>query len=78
MVRCLNVSRQANESQIPLRKSGLSKVWWKYLQRLEWERDLNNRSATGPTRKANEGFGGSREAHKQMRKAEVSDFLEAT
>jgi uncharacterized protein YifE (UPF0438 family) len=50
------------------------KVWWKYLRRLEWESDPNNRSASGPPREAAEGFGGSREEYRQMRKAERADF----
>jgi len=50
------------------------KVWWKYLRRLDWESDPNNQSAKGLPRKAAEGFGGSREAYKQMRKGERADF----
>ena len=50
------------------------KVWSKYLERLKWESDPSNVSASNPPRKADEGFGGTREQHKQMRKAERSDF----
>ena len=50
------------------------KAWWKYLSRLEWESDPSNQSAMGPRLKADEGFGGSREAYKQMHRAEQADF----
>ena len=50
------------------------KVWRKYLDRLEWESHPDNRSATGPHRKAAEGFGGSRNEYKRMKKAERADF----
>jgi uncharacterized protein YifE (UPF0438 family) len=51
------------------------KVWWKYLERLEWESNPSNRQAMGPLRKADEGFGGSRDAIKAMRRAQWGDLL---
>ncbi|MCP4202963.1 MAG: hypothetical protein GY769_13655, partial [bacterium] len=51
------------------------KVWWKYLQRLEWEADPSNLSTKGPPRKAADiSFGGSREEHKAMRAAQFADL----
>ncbi len=49
-------------------------VWRKYLDRLAWESDPANRAAMGNRRHADEGFGGTREEHKKMRKAERADF----
>lgn len=49
-------------------------VWRKYLDRLEWESDPANRTAMGTRRHADEGFGGTREDHKKMRKAYRADF----
>src|SRR5688500_12438866 len=51
------------------------KVWRKYLERLNWESDPTNRSAMGPRRKADEGFGGSRDAIRDMRRAQWTDLL---
>jgi uncharacterized protein YifE (UPF0438 family) len=67
--RFIRVCRNELEAQ-----SKYEKVWLKYLGRLGWERDPNNHSARGPRRKASEGFGGSREDYKKMRKAEQADF----
>jgi uncharacterized protein YifE (UPF0438 family) len=50
-------------------------VWRKYLDRLEWESDPANRAAMGTRRHADEGFGGTREDHKKMHKADFADFL---
>jgi uncharacterized protein YifE (UPF0438 family) len=55
-------------------ESEYEKVWWKYLRRLEWERNPINQSALGSRRKAGEGFGGSRQQYKEMRKADRADF----
>jgi uncharacterized protein YifE (UPF0438 family) len=55
-------------------KTEFEMVWWKYLRRLEWENDPNNQSAMRLPAKAAEGFSGSREAYKRMRKAERADF----
>ncbi len=54
--------------------SSHEKLWRKYLDRLEWERDSANRSAMGALRKAEEGFGGSREEIKEMHRADRADF----
>jgi uncharacterized protein YifE (UPF0438 family) len=54
------------------------KVWRKYLERLNWESDPTNRSAMGLRRKADEGFGGSRDAIKEMRRAQWADLLRRT
>ncbi len=51
------------------------KVWWKYLQRLEWEKDPENRATMGPPRQiADTSFGGSREAWKEMRSEMFGDM----
>jgi uncharacterized protein YifE (UPF0438 family) len=50
------------------------KAWRKYLDRLEWERDPKNREAMGSHRRAEEGFGGSRQDSREMRRADRADF----
>jgi uncharacterized protein YifE (UPF0438 family) len=50
------------------------RTWRKYLDRLQWESDPENRFAMGNPRHIDEGFG-TREDHKKLRKAERVEFL---
>ena len=54
--------------------SDYEEVWWKYLQRIEWESDPSNRGLNGPPRRVDEGFRGSREEHRAMRAAQFADL----
>jgi uncharacterized protein YifE (UPF0438 family) len=51
------------------------RVWRKYLNRLKWERDPSNRAAMGPPRRAEEGFGGSREDWKCIRNSQWGGLM---
>ena len=55
-------------------KTPYEKAWRKYLDRLEWERDPKNRGAMGSRRRAQEGFGGTGQDSKEMRRADRADF----
>ena len=50
-------------------------VWWKYIKRLEWESDPVNQSAMGPPIKIKDGFGGSLEDWKHMRRSQWQERI---
>jgi len=68
-VHFLKVCRNEAEPE-----NAYERAWRKYLDRLEWESDPENRFAMGARRRLDEGFG-TREDHKNLRRAERAEFL---